>query len=814
MKIISKHVLKNIFGKPGRTLLVLFCITLCSFIALMSFDLTDSIRNMVMGMMSQLVGTSDIFAEVDEEIDFNDPKYPANVNMCVKQYNNVRYVHDEETYYIANPKYITAYTMDLDTANQMKILQTETTTFADGECVVSDNYLEFYDAKIGDMVIMKDKSEEEHEYKIVGTASNLGQLFQGFTVIITDNDMEDLNPSDNNLTYFVDFEDNSVARGIFDQLREDYPRGIIQCVAENDEMEAQISSITRIFMLLLAICILMVIFVTISVSDRVICERMAVIGTLRSLGFSRNMTTGVIIAENVVYGLIGSLIGIGLYSMARMPILTSMFTINASTGLDLTIDYGSVSALRIIVVILCAIFIECACSIKEILKAVNTPIRDIIFSTKDAEYRFNKVSTIIGLVCVALAVVMLFIKEVFICQIIAIVCVELAVSMLAPYFFTLVGKGLSSIFEKNGKIIPSLAAKETYTKKNTVGASVLIATVVSLCIVVMCFSTSQKEEMSKTEIYTADVYVDAAEDAASVRYINNLPGVTDVEYFRSDVDTMTVNGKYLDLVDVVELKDGGYKYIDIEDMPANLADDEIGVSTALLKKCGLKVGESYEFEFLTDMAIPYKQTLKVAYTQTDNMSSVIINESLYSKLYDTNVIGRIFVKCDDPDKVADTIRRYSDLDEKSVVTRDERIQTDIDDSKQMIVIINVILVIGCGVTFIGAAGNLLIGFESRKRESAVLLSTSLTRKKLSGAYLLESFFASLSAIIFAVPIGFFLLIPIKNIFNALDFATEFSFDFGSMALTLILMLIAFTLTSVQPIRALRKMKLAEQLKYE
>ncbi len=66
--------------------------------------------------------------------------------------------------------------------------------------------------------------------------------------------------------------------------------------------------------------------------------------------------------------------------------------------------------------------------------------------------------------------------------------------------------------------------------------------------------------MSKTEIYTADVYVDAAEDAASVRYINNLPGVTDVEYFRSDVDTMTVNGKYLDLVDVVELKDGGYKY--------------------------------------------------------------------------------------------------------------------------------------------------------------------------------------------------------------------------------------------------------------
>lgn len=814
MKIISKHVLKNIFGKPGRTLLVLFCITLCSFIALMSFDLTDSIRNMVMGMMSQLVGTSDIFAEVDEEIDFNDPKYPANVNMCVKQYNNVRYVHDEETYYIANPKYITAYTMDLDTANQMKILQTETTTFADGECVVSDNYLEFYDAKIGDMVIMKDKSEEEHEYKIVGTASNLGQLFQGFTVIITDNDMEDLNPSDNNLTYFVDFEDNSVARGIFDQLREDYPRGIIQCVAENDEMEAQISSITRIFMLLLAICILMVIFVTISVSDRVICERMAVIGTLRSLGFSRNMTTGVIIAENVVYGLIGSLIGIGLYSMARMPILTSMFTINASTGLDLTIDYGSVSALRIVVVILCAIFIECACSIKEILKAVNTPIRDIIFSTKDAEYRFNKVSTIIGLVCVALAVVMLFIKEVFICQIIAIVCVELAVSMLAPYFFTLVGKGLSSIFEKNGKIIPSLAAKETYTKKNTVGASVLIATVVSLCIVVMCFSTSQKEEMSKTEIYTADVYVDAAEDAASVRYINNLPGVTDVEYFRSDVDTMTVNGKYLDLVDVVELKDGGYKYIDIEDMPANLADDEIGVSTALLKKCGLKVGESYEFEFLTDMAIPYKQTLKVAYTQTDNMSSVIINESLYSKLYDTNVIGRIFVKCDDPDKVADTIRRYSDLDEKSVVTRDERIQTDIDDSKQMIVIINVILVIGCGVTFIGAAGNLLIGFESRKRESAVLLSTSLTRKKLSGAYLLESFFASLSAIIFAVPIGFFLLIPIKNIFNALDFATEFSFDFGSMALTLILMLIAFTLTSVQPIRALRKMKLAEQLKYE
>ena len=88
---ILKHTLKNIFGKPGRTLLVLFCFVLCSFIAIFSFDISNTINSTVTGFMSQMLGTTDVMAEADEEIDFSDPKYPANTTINVKTFTNTKY---------------------------------------------------------------------------------------------------------------------------------------------------------------------------------------------------------------------------------------------------------------------------------------------------------------------------------------------------------------------------------------------------------------------------------------------------------------------------------------------------------------------------------------------------------------------------------------------------------------------------------------------------------------------------------------------------------------------------------------------------
>ena len=60
MNIVLKNSLKNIFGKPFRTLLVVFAIFMCSLCAMLSFDLGESISRILTDYLGS-VSRADIF---------------------------------------------------------------------------------------------------------------------------------------------------------------------------------------------------------------------------------------------------------------------------------------------------------------------------------------------------------------------------------------------------------------------------------------------------------------------------------------------------------------------------------------------------------------------------------------------------------------------------------------------------------------------------------------------------------------------------------------------------------------------------------
>lgn len=72
MGIIFKHTLKNIFKRPGRTFLLVFCIFLCAISASLCLDMTGSVRRLFSNHFSSLVGSTDIefinLTSIDEEI--------------------------------------------------------------------------------------------------------------------------------------------------------------------------------------------------------------------------------------------------------------------------------------------------------------------------------------------------------------------------------------------------------------------------------------------------------------------------------------------------------------------------------------------------------------------------------------------------------------------------------------------------------------------------------------------------------------------------------------------------------------------------
>ena len=56
----AKHSLKNIFSKPLRLLLLVFCITFASFAALLAVDMRNNIEGLMKGYMMDMIGKMDI----------------------------------------------------------------------------------------------------------------------------------------------------------------------------------------------------------------------------------------------------------------------------------------------------------------------------------------------------------------------------------------------------------------------------------------------------------------------------------------------------------------------------------------------------------------------------------------------------------------------------------------------------------------------------------------------------------------------------------------------------------------------------------
>ena len=145
----------------------------------------------------------------------------------------------------------------------------------------------------------------------------------------------------------------------------------------------------------------------------------------------------------------------------------------------------------------------------------------------------------------------------------------------------------------------------------------------------------------------------------------------------------------------------------------------------------------------------------------------------------------------------------------------ELIEDQENNNKTSKVIITVIIVIALGMTAIGMISNQLIGFEGRKKECAVMLSTAMGRGKLSSVLLLEAFITAFTASGVGTIIGTFLTTVFKaaSADSAIPVMT-LEIDPLKNIIFFVLLTLVFTGTVLFPIKNLKKMKISEQIKYE
>ena len=81
MRLIFKHIFKDILAHKLRTLLLLICIIVCSFTAMLCFDLSGSLRIMLRGLFSTVAGSSDLMIETKTPVgeDFAEGAPDSNI---------------------------------------------------------------------------------------------------------------------------------------------------------------------------------------------------------------------------------------------------------------------------------------------------------------------------------------------------------------------------------------------------------------------------------------------------------------------------------------------------------------------------------------------------------------------------------------------------------------------------------------------------------------------------------------------------------------------------------------------------------------
>lgn len=824
MNIILKTTLKNTFGKPLRSILVIFSIFVCAFAALFCFDLAQTEKGLVGYMFSSMSGEADIMAySYTAELSALPEGFPENQTLVVRSFNNPVYVDVPDTYYLVTSDTFTVYGVDAELAASMGYMKDVIP--GDMEIVLTNKYMNDFGIEVGDTISVYDKAGDPVELTVVGMARDDAKnlLFRGYSGAVN-NATADILSCGKTVggAFMINVLDDTQIDAAEEMLKEKFKSENVQRFALTDDMEDMMNELFGLLFILFAVAFLLVIFITFSICERIVSDRMSYIGTLRSLGMSPRGTAGILLLENVMYALLGSIPGVLLYLAIRGPMMSVLFDVSDSTGMVIELEIPSISKALVIGTILGAIAIECLIPLKAVLKALKMSIRDIIFDNRDTEYKFNRSGIITGCIMAIVALIAALIPGGLFSAAICLIAAVMAVAFLFPVILKAVTNGVFSLSERFGKEKMSLASRESISRKSTVGSGVLCATSVTMCVLVYIIATSMNG-MLVSDLYDCDVVVTVAATGMPKHFsfVEHLDGVTETEYVYQELDYIYLEDvEYEKTAQFFGIPEGGYDmFRALYDLPDVIEDGTIYIEKNWAKNNGYSIGDPLTITFHPSGVFPVREVYTVAgFFKVENYEAMknnfAISENDYISIYHDEP-GYLMVRSDDPEKTRDEIKRYAINYCAESKTVQDIVDDFNDDNAQSERVLGVIIAVAVIMTCIGMISNQIIGFEGRKKECAVMISTSMSRKTLSGILFREMLITSFAASTFGVAVSTLLIVVLKRAFEmAENIYLIIDINPGVILKLWALMTIVFTLTVLFPIRNLKKMKLSEQLKYE
>ena len=823
MKIILKHILRNLKEHKMRAFLIFFSLLVSTSVFVISLTISDDLTIKVEDTLRSVYGNAEVqVATVDpfklDDLKMNKDKYSF---LGMSSLDGVD----------AKEKPISILGMDIEKAVDFKLLGNDAKKLALNEIYINKN-LEDKGYKKGQVIKLK-YEDKEYNLTIKGVIDNKGiasirpddDTF--FASIETVNSIKNIEDGYYDTIYF-DLDNNNKIGEFVDYIKDHNDNYMVAKTVDMESIKEATSMISTIMYLILLMATIMIYFVISSLNKIILAERIPVIGTFRSVGASRTKMNLILVLENALYGifagLFGAIIGTYLDSYCSSVFITA-------DGIDVAKSSVSLSVGTILIGILFATLLQIIIVVKEIIRTNKKPIKDLIFNTQNSRYKMRKKRTVIGFILLISSIILfVLIKNIDMLTIgVLLICFIVGVANTLPLIFQLISKCLAYIFKKIGWSTGIITSKNIGYNKMIISSSRLVVIAISLLssIILMskatadCF-TSFREVTKNVDLMISNPHKSSEE----YDYLNDIDGVKEVQflnsYFADDITYTKGKNKNKKF----NLPPGFYaekerKNVYIEEIDykiSDLKDGEILFDEKYAFKNNIKKGDKITMHFGT-LKKSYTYTVKGFVNASNfNVSRNMVVVSYNHLINDLNGIPLqlhiVLEKGYDADKMKDVVHDAMKEVGIYVQTTEEYISEQEGQVAGIIAIVYLVIGISVTLAFIGILNNQVIGFINRRKEIAILNSTCMNKTQIKKMLALETILSNFISLFIATIVSFITTIFVNNFMMNIGLYLNIKYDFMTVFNFELIVYILLLLTLFVPFRKLKKMNIVDEIKYE
>ena len=817
MKIVFKHILRNIWSKKGRSFLIVLALTVATTVFTLNLTLPDELVLKIQQTYRSIYGDVDIAMNTVEEFKLED------VELGDKE---IRYTNTLVMEGLFNDKPTIIRGLNIEEAKEFKMLNSDVPALTGNQIVISEKQAKDFGFSQGQKikVLFEDK---EYEFDIVKIVENRGlnSTYDEYPQFICNIDeIAKIRNISSEMTdcLFIDVVEEGAAKEYAEYLIDNNENYMAQALTDEENIRENTVFISYILLLVFVMAIIMIMFVVSSLNKIIIAERMPVIGTFRSIGATKAKMNGILMLENAMYGLVGGLIG-GIIGYKLNSTVAGLFI--TTNGVDLTRDTSKIDVKLILIGLLFAVLLQVVITAKAIIKANKKPVKDLIFDLHSSRYRVLKHRNIIGVILVVAALVTNYVlKDAnIIITILVMVMLITGIAMVVPYLLQKISKLFSLILRKFGWQTAFVASKNIGYNKMIVTSSRVVVVALSLMLAIVTISTSVTNLFQSFRIISADydfIMQGLTKDESEYDKLLEIDGITKIDYMHAYMDEITYNdGKEFTNSPIITGMRKSAVYIkELNYKVSDLKYDEVLIDEIYAEKNDLSIGDTIKLKFAIlnkELEYTIKGTVNSTYLTTSRSAIVMNYDNYIENISKTPMQAHIVAKKGaDFDKLKEEIIDTMKELDLMVQTTEEYVTEQEEGVASIMSIFYVVIGLAVALSLIGIINNQIISFIQRRKELAVLNSTCMSKGQLKKMLFFETVLANLIAVIIGVVTSILLTDILDNVMCGLSLYVQVEYSYMTAFIFAGAIFAILILTLLSPMKRLKKMNIVNEIKYE